>query len=616
MKPEQPRGGVVDDEATTNPGSEHSPADPYLGLEIEGRYRIERTLGAGGMGRVFLGTHLRTGASVAIKVIEPHPARSHELQTRCLKEARAMMEVRSNHVAHALDVGTLPDGGLYLVMEYLHGEDLDALLRREGPLPWSRLGPIALHLCHGLGSAHRQGIVHRDIKPSNCFRITVDDNPDHIKIIDFGIARDMDSATGPTQRGELIGTPEYLAPELVTGDARAGVKSDLYALGATLYKLLTGVAPFRGESAYQIFGKHVHAERVPPSRVAPHLEIPAAVDAIIVRALAADPAERFADTDELAQAIRTALGIRSSGISMPAAGSSDAKGRSRAATVEAGAGQGSTTETLAVREVATRAITLASTIAAFILATELVTPVEPLSRAASPTQVAAKEAPRTPARVPVATPERLESEPRAPEASPKPAEPGPGPSEVGDEVTRAIEPAPTPAPEETEQPAPKVTPTEVPAPAETKPPELQEDRTVPAPAEAKPPEPDSPPDEAEPASPPPEPAPSAKPRPEPKFPYTAARVEISQQLGYLRTTCMKAGKHVVEKLKFRVDVASDGSPNIRVYSGERDVRGCVRKALSFQFEPGPRGGAFVYTLTQTSAELVPVPPEPAKRSEP
>src|SRR5690606_37070117 len=148
------------------PSQRPPPADPYIGLEIEGRYRIEQKLGAGGMGRVYLGKHLRTGAALAVKVVDSHPARGAELQTRCFNEARAMMEVRSSHVAHAIDVGALPNGELYLVLEYLRGEDLEALLRREGPLSWARLGPIARQLCSGLGSAHRQGIIHRDIKPS------------------------------------------------------------------------------------------------------------------------------------------------------------------------------------------------------------------------------------------------------------------------------------------------------------------------------------------------------------------------------------------------------------------------------------------------------------------
>lgn len=138
-------GPPVDDDAVT-PGRSPLPSDPYIGLEIEGRYRIEHKLGAGGMGRVYRGRHLRTGAALAIKIVESHPTRSAEMQTRCFNEARAMMEVRSSHVAHAIDVGELPSGELYLVMEYLRGEDLEALLRREGPLPWSRLGPIALQL--------------------------------------------------------------------------------------------------------------------------------------------------------------------------------------------------------------------------------------------------------------------------------------------------------------------------------------------------------------------------------------------------------------------------------------------------------------------------------------
>ncbi|MDC0718117.1 serine/threonine-protein kinase [Nannocystis bainbridge] len=640
--PEQ--AAAFDDDAATAPNMRRTPADPYIGLEIEGRYRVERKLGAGGMGRVYLGKHLRTGASLAIKVVEAHPARGSELQTRCFNEARAMMEVRSSHVAHAIDVGTLPHGELYLVLEYLRGEDLEVLLRREGPLPWTRLGPIALQLCSGLGSAHRQGIIHRDIKPSNCVRITIDDNPDHIKIIDFGIARDVDAPTGPTQKGTVIGTPDYLAPELVTGDARAGIRTDIYALGATLYKLLTGVAPFRGDSAFEVMGKHVLGERIPPSRVAPQLAIPAAVDAIILRALAANPSERYASTDELAQAICAVLGIRRAGVS-GAAFSLPATAVLPQGSVMSGEprpfplmGHGSTAETVAPRAVAARAVTLLSTIGIFVVATQLVKPAD-----ASPDVVTAN-APtlvdHPPAKSPeLRSPTQRRTNPRltggsaeiapkdAPHEAPPPSletqrapsEPAPIVAPEPGEATQVHPPSPSEAKQNVPSPETKQTPPSSPEAKQDAPPSkakqdapVSESTQTPPASESKQtspgPKPPSPTD-AQPSAPVPPPTdlPPAKPRPEANFPYTAARSEIAQQLKYLRTTCMMTGGRVTSSVKFRVDVTPGGTADIRVYSADGELRACFRKALSFPFGKSPRGGAFVYTLTQSSADFVPVP---------
>ncbi|WAS95027.1 serine/threonine-protein kinase [Nannocystis punicea] len=612
IAPEQ-RTTHLDDDAATAPNLRRPPADPYIGLEIEGRYRIERKLGAGGMGRVYLGRHLRTGAALAIKVVESLPATSAELQTRCFNEARAMMEVRSSHVAHAIDVGALPHGELYLVLEYLRGEDLEALLRREGPLPWTRLGPIALQLCSGLGSAHRQGIIHRDIKPSNCVRLTIDDNPDHIKIIDFGIARDMDAPTGPTQKGTVIGTPEYLAPELVTGDARAGIRTDIYALGATLYKLLTGVSPFRGDSAFEVLGKHVHGERILPSRAAPHLAIPASVDAIILRTLAANPGDRYASTDELAQAICATLGIRRAGVSgpafsTPATAVMPANLPGADPRPGASAGQGSTAETIAPRAVANRVVTLLSTIGMFVVATQLVIPDdEAPDKTATSTPMSGSA--DTPART--APPSPGPPEPESPKRE----------SPIGDALENMPLKTPPPHAEAPAEDAPKDMPLETPPPRAEAPPSGASMR---APAEPESPvaselteaKQAAPPPALETQQPPPAHEMRPKPRPESGFPYTAARSEIAQQLKFMRTTCMTTGGLIAPKVKFRVDVAPNGTPDVRVYSADRDLRACFRKALSFPFGKSPRGGAFVYTVTHSSADFAPVPLDPEKAGKP
>ncbi|MBL8975277.1 MAG: serine/threonine protein kinase, partial [Myxococcales bacterium] len=281
---------------------------------IDGRYRIERLMGSGGMSRVYLGTSVKTGVQLAIKLIDLQLSGDPAMQQRILGEARAMMSLQSNHIVHALDVGSLASGQLYIVMEFLDGEDLDALLVREGPLPWARVADIGAQICSGLATAHRRGIVHRDIKPQNCIRVTVDDNPEHIKIIDFGVARDLEAAAGPTLQGFLVGTPEYMAPEFLQRGVRAEPRTDIYALGATLYKLLTGVVPYRGANALTTLDMHATSPLIPPSKRAPEFEIPPEADEIIGRALAKTPETRYGSADELARALRSALGVQRSGL--------------------------------------------------------------------------------------------------------------------------------------------------------------------------------------------------------------------------------------------------------------------------------------------------------------
>ncbi|HEY8379758.1 MAG TPA: serine/threonine-protein kinase, partial [Nannocystis sp.] len=273
------------------------------GSVIDGRYRLEQALGSGGMSTVYRGTHVRTGGALAIKVLDPRLSGKADMHQRCLQEARAMMDISSNHVVRAYDVGETPAGQVYIVMEYLEGEDLDHLLQREGPIPWPRVAGMAIQICSGLASAHAKGTFHRDIKPQNCFRVTVDRNPDHIKLIDFGIAKDTNSSQELTQDGVLLGTPEYMAPELIAANAVPDARSDIYAVGATLYKLLTGSTPFASKNILDLLYHQKHTAAEPPSKRAPDRQIPPIADQIVLRALEKDPARRFQTAEEMAQAI-------------------------------------------------------------------------------------------------------------------------------------------------------------------------------------------------------------------------------------------------------------------------------------------------------------------------
>jgi len=280
------------------------------GHMLDQRYRLGRLLGQGGMACVYLGEDTRLGKAVAVKVLNQEYALQPKVVQRFSQEARAISRVRHANVVDVTDHGVTPDGTVYLVMELLDGEDLSATLEREGPLPWSRLGPIALQICAALATVHRAGIVHRDIKPSNCFRVRVAGNPDVIKVLDFGIAKVLEGPAAPgapqSTTGSLLGTPEYMAPELPKG-LRADARVDIYSLGVLMYKLLTGSAPFTGEGYMAVLTRHMFDPVEPPRERAPERAIAPEVEAIVLRALAKERDDRWPSMVALADAIAASL---------------------------------------------------------------------------------------------------------------------------------------------------------------------------------------------------------------------------------------------------------------------------------------------------------------------
>ncbi len=610
--------------------------DPLLGLLIDGRYRIEGCIGVGGMSRVYSGIHTMTGAPVAIKMIDPELSRVPATKQRLLGEARAMMTLQSNHIVRALDVGALPSGQLYVVMEYLDGVDLDTLLNQEGPLPWPRVAAIALQICNGLATAHRRDIIHRDIKPQNCFRVMVDDNPEHIKIIDFGVAKEIKVDVGPTQQGFLIGTPEYTAPELVQRGAKPDARADIYSLGVTLYKLLTGRAPFHGASPIETLRRHVEEPPVPPSKAA--RAVPREADEIVLRALEKDPARRFGSAEEMARSIKAALGISTAGTLIPSTELSTSRAPAIAEEARntiapprsphlatpppsprSALGRPATSASLAtvpppVRDVPRpidgrmmllRLASLASSSALFIIGTWLIQP-----RAAPP-------APTTPALIAAEEPTAQQA-PLAEETPPTPAEALDNPSvaPVGPESTAALQDDALPL-------EPRTLSTD--DPTKTLPPNPDSPGTNPDPAGTnsdpdptgtKPLTPTEPAAEGAPTDPntPPErPSDTTGPQPEPDFPYKQARRLIEEQHDFLRKTCLKKAQEPTTRLKFRIDVRSTGRATIRVFSPDPPVRKCVRELYVFPFPSSSRGAAFEYTVTGTGGALKPVPMEPELR---
>lgn len=281
--------------------------DDLIGHTLNERYKILEQLGSGGMGTVYLAEHVLINKRVAIKVLSPGHARKPNEVERFLREARAASRIRQQNVVDITDFGYTSGGLAFLVMELLEGEDLATTSGREGALPWRRAVHITRQICAALEAAHAQGVIHRDMKPENVFRVRRGDDLDFIKVLDFGIAKIIDEygteQPSNTNSG-LMGTPEYVAPELIRGlppDARV----DVYAVGVILYRLLTGRVPFAGDSFMATLTQHLMEEVRSTREMAPDLEIPEALDAICLKSLVKDREQRYATIREMHQALAT-----------------------------------------------------------------------------------------------------------------------------------------------------------------------------------------------------------------------------------------------------------------------------------------------------------------------
>lgn len=288
-----------------------------IGEVIADKYRVERVLGEGGMGVVVAATHVLLGQQVALKFLIGPARESPEARTRFLREARAAVRIQSDHVARILDVGALGDGSPYIVMEYLEGGDLASVLERSGPMPVEQAASYVMQACSALAEAHALGVVHRDIKPSNLFLARRADGSQRIKVVDFGIAKELVGGA-LTATGSAMGTPLYMSPEQIKSPKGVDARTDVWSLGAVLYELLTGAAPFMAETAPQLF-LMIATQPAPRVRelrpsVSPELE------RVVARALEKEPAARYASVVELGEALApfAALPARASRAIIPA----------------------------------------------------------------------------------------------------------------------------------------------------------------------------------------------------------------------------------------------------------------------------------------------------------
>jgi eukaryotic-like serine/threonine-protein kinase len=273
------------------------------GTVIADKYRVSRKLGEGGMGIVVAADHLHLPTQVAIKFLK-HQA-SYELLERFSREAKALAQLRSEHVIRILDVGTLPSGEPYIVMELLEGQDLAAMVRARGRLPVVEAIDYFLQACLALAEAHAIGIVHRDIKPANLFLAAQGDGRHLIKVLDFGISKVNAIAKGPataiTNTGQFLGSPHYMSPEQLKSTRDVDMRADIWSLGVSLHRLIAGTNAFDADSVAELV-------MVILTRQAPRLrelvpDAPERLDHVIAKCLEREPANRFQNVAELANAL-------------------------------------------------------------------------------------------------------------------------------------------------------------------------------------------------------------------------------------------------------------------------------------------------------------------------
>jgi tRNA A-37 threonylcarbamoyl transferase component Bud32 len=267
-----------------------------------GNYRVAAKLGEGGMGQVFLAEHPVIGSKVAIKAVHSQYARNPEVVSRFVTEARAVNQVGHDHIVSITDFGTTAAGDFYFVMEYLQGAMLAEQIGTAFP-PVRALN-IAAQIADALQASHEQGVIHRDLKPANVLLITREGTPDFVKVFDFGLAKLVGHgapAVHHTDAGIVMGTPAYMSPEQCVGDAEVDHRCDIYALGVILFEMLTGEVPFAGEGYGEVMFHQVNSKAPSLRTLVPG--IPAALDALVARALLKDPDQRFQSMAELRAAL-------------------------------------------------------------------------------------------------------------------------------------------------------------------------------------------------------------------------------------------------------------------------------------------------------------------------
>jgi serine/threonine protein kinase len=287
-----------------NQAVDQLPATVREGEIVGGKYRIEKVIGAGAMGVVVAARHLLLEERVAIKFLLPHALDSRDAVARFMREARAAVRIKSEHVARVSDVSVLEDGTPYIVMELLEGMDLADWLHQRGTLQVAQAVEFVLQACEAIAEAHSLGIVHRDLKPANLFAVTRVDGVSAIKVLDFGISKT--TGTNPaggsiTDTTTVMGSPSYMSPEQMESSHNVDAQTDIWALGAILCELVTGKLPYEGRTLPQVYATIVAQPQ--PSLRALSPEIHEDLEAVILKCLQRNRAVRYRNVGELAAAL-------------------------------------------------------------------------------------------------------------------------------------------------------------------------------------------------------------------------------------------------------------------------------------------------------------------------
>jgi eukaryotic-like serine/threonine-protein kinase len=271
------------------------------GEVLDGKYRVDRVLGVGGMGIVVAATHVQLNTRVAIKFLLPAAMGTPQVIERFAREARAAVQIQSEHVARVTDVGTLPTGSPYMVMEFLEGNDLAEVIERDGAQPVERAVGYVLEACEAIAEAHSLGIVHRDLKPANLFLARRAGRDPIVKVLDFGISKTKDASAGLTQTSSVMGSPYYMAPEQMMSSKDVDARADIWALGVIAFELLSGKPPFTGETMAEII--YQVTQREAPALRDRRPDVPEGLADALARCLTRDPKQRFDNVARLAAAL-------------------------------------------------------------------------------------------------------------------------------------------------------------------------------------------------------------------------------------------------------------------------------------------------------------------------
>ncbi len=286
------------------------PLADLIGQVVADRYHIIKKLGEGGMGAVYLGEHVKMGRKSAIKVMTQAMSNDPDAVSRFNREASNASRLSHPNICQVYDFGETSEGLIYLAMEFIEGRSLSEVAEAEGALPPPRAASIVRQAAEALQVAHDQSIVHRDIKPDNIMIVLAKDGSDIVKVVDFGIAKAIagdETGQKVTKTGLVVGTPEYMSPEQLSGDKIDG-RSDLYSLALVLYKLLTGVLPFQAETSQETMIKRLTDAPEPLATARPDIVFPPRLQTVLDRALARSLAERYASAAEFGRDLEAAVG--------------------------------------------------------------------------------------------------------------------------------------------------------------------------------------------------------------------------------------------------------------------------------------------------------------------